>query len=67
MAIIKGKTDLTRNISAWQAAKASDTIKNFVNQADCGHKGDIIIEEYTHPHNGEKGEIRQCVKCGKIL
>jgi hypothetical protein len=67
MALIKGKTDCDKSISAWLAARASDTIKNFIKQSDCKHDGDIIIEEYVHPHNGEEKEIRQCVKCGKIL
>lgn len=67
MALIKGKVDINRNISAWRAAKASDLVKTFIDQAQCGHVGDIIIEEYTHPHTGEEKEIRQCIKCGKIL
>ena len=67
MAIIEGKVDFSKNISAYAAAEASDVIRKFTLQSECLHNEDIIIEKYVHPHNGDENEIKQCTKCGKIL
>ena len=67
MAIIKGKVDYDKSISAWRAAQASSTIKKFIEQSECQHNGDIIMETIVHPHSGDEHMVRQCTKCDKIL
>jgi len=67
MTIIKGKINIDLDITEYKKNQLIKALKEYDNQINCKHDGDIIEESFVHPHNGDERTIKQCFKCGKIL
>ena len=67
MAIIKGKVNIDLDITEYKKDQLIKALKEYDDQINCKHDGDIIEESLIHPHDGHEITTWQCFKCGKIL